>query len=427
MTYFRTDRAATHVSLAGLYALFFFSTFSTAGYNVALALLLTATLLSAKPLLLELYKTPIFILISILTLYVLLRSLAALNQTPEIASESNPNWTHHLRTTGAISLVSGWWIYRQVKHFKVFFALAISGLFVGVLHDGDLNTIASLDFSSRYVWGYNPNYLGMIAGIAFIALMGSSLFCSIWKHKKSITTVMIGACILSLFMVLTSQSRAAWLGLTTSLPALVFLYINYSYRKGYSFLRIAKISAPFIAFAILFLSFYDDFFINRLMQEKEVVKHLLSGEIDLAAALGGSSGLRVAAWLVGFETLLAQSIAGAGPSTSSQLLSDYNLGHFHNIYLEIIVSFGLIGGILYLTITTLLIYYLYNAYKQGLISFYFFSTLIAATIFVAVMLFFDIHIGQPGGRAVLNTLGAIYVVAFLRYQNAKKYRKEASH
>jgi len=425
MTTPRPNRLAVHVSVVGLYTLFFFSTFSTAGYNVALALLLLATLLSAKPFLINLHKTPLFILISLLTLYVLLRSLAALNQTPELATESDPHWTHHLRTTGAISIVIGWWLFQSAKHLPTLITLAIAGLFVGVLYDGNLSAIVSLEFSDRTLWGYQPNYLGLIAGIACLILISRGLLTPTKKNSRITLALTTIACLLSLLMVLTSQSRAAWLGLAVSLPILVLLYIecfNSCTRKA-SFIHIAKLSAPLVLFAFLAFYFYGDLALDRLTQQKDGVTHLLSGQLNEAAATGGAIGKRIAAWLIGVETILAYPFFGAGPSTSSQLLTSLDIAHFHNIYLEIIVSFGLVGALLYLSILSLFIYYLFKAHTQNLISARFFVTLITVTIFVAIFLFFSIRIGQPGGRATLNILGALYMFAFLTHRNAWKSLK----
>lgn len=415
---------ASKAALFGWYLFVFFSPFSTAGSNLSLSLILIASVMVLPSFWQNARNEPVFWLALGLTAYILLRSLLALQTNPQINEAQNPHWTHLLRVTGLLALLLGWWLYRYPRHLPTILATALAGLIIGAIYNGSWEQIQKTGFSWRYVWGYPPGYLGMVSGAAMFGLLSWLLLPT--RPVKSLKAWLIGAplLIITAFFLYTSQSRSAWVALPIGLLALTGGLLKHSppWRRAWPTIMTLLIALTLI---IGFVFIFDGgrILVSRFSQEWATITTILSGDLKSAAATVDSTGLRLEMWLIGLNAFVEKPLFGWGPSAGIIVLNDKFTGlqftHFHNLYLEFLVSLGIVG----FGLTAITILFFLRAARQAdqqkslppALS----TGLIAATSFIAVMLLFEIRVGQTEGRAALTLITALYGMAAFQVTNVK--------
>jgi hypothetical protein len=146
------------IALTGLYCFALMAPHSPPGTNLGILLVLIASVREAPRLWQDLRSMTLFWGVLALTLFIVVRSVFALMEAPELNKMINPHWSHYLRVTGLIALLMGWWLYCFPRHVVPLLIAAACGLVVGLLYQGNWDQILNANLSSRYVWGYSPNY-----------------------------------------------------------------------------------------------------------------------------------------------------------------------------------------------------------------------------------------------------------------------------
>lgn len=398
-----------------------FASFSTAGSNLGLALILLASAAVLPQFWQDAHREPVFWLALGLTFYILLRALLALQATPQLDEMQNPHWTHLLRVTGLIALPMGWWLYRFPQHVPAILSTALAGFLIGAAYNADWAHILQKGLYWRSMWGYSPNYLGMISGIASLGVFSWLL------SSARVKGWLIGLPLLmiSALLLYVSQSRAAWLALPIGLIALAAGTFRLSWRQGW--ITALSLLAT-TALIILLIYFFDggNLVQSRFAAEWNTIASALSGDLKTAAATKDSTGIRIEIWLTGLSAIAEKPIFGWGPGAGMMLLHNKFTGlqfsHFHNLYIESLVSLGLVG----FSLIALTVFCFLRAAKQSkqhrLWAPALSAGLIAATSFTAVVLLFEIRIGQTEGRAALTLITALYGAGV--FQVAKSRRSD---
>lgn len=410
--------------LIGWYGFAFFASFSTSGTNISLGLILTATAISIRPMWHDIRHQPAFWLIAVFFLYASVRTGFALNEFPILTTTKNPRWDHFLQMSGVIALPLGWWLYRAQTHIKPLLVTLIVGFLFGVIYNADWSAIASVGFNKRWIWGQNPNFLGLASGATLI-LATTHLLSSEQSINLKRSLILLPLITLTGFLTYASQSRAVWLGTALALGIVLVTAVWFSFQqrdaKRALLIRVLVLSIAVLT-AFLLLG-GGDIAVKRTAQAWSTVELLLSNSYDTAAAsINDPVSTRLKMWEVGFSAIKDRPIFGWGPGAGAILLraDDVGLrfGHFHNLYIEYLVAFGLTGVILLSSIALLLFRATWKVYRQGSWAFTQVVTLTAVTMLTATALFFAIRIGQTEGRAFLNTLGAFYALAMFASANS---------
>src|SRR5690625_327106 len=143
INYSTAQEIASRAALIGWYLFALFATFSTAGSNISLAIILLSTVIVFPKFWKDVRYTPTFWMILALATYILIRSLLALYEAPLIQDAINPHWTHFLRMSGLIALPLGWWLYRHSKHLNGLLITALTGFFIGAIYSFNWTHILS--------------------------------------------------------------------------------------------------------------------------------------------------------------------------------------------------------------------------------------------------------------------------------------------
>ncbi len=425
---------ATALALTSLYGLCLLFTVSTAGVNLALALLLLATALAWRPFWQDIRQTPLAWLIGALTAYVVVHSLVFVHLYPEIDENGNPHWSDVARITGIVSLPIGWWISRHTKHLPWLLWAACLGLLIGLLEGANFAQLAA-DMGSvrRTAWGSRPNQVGYLAAAGYVGcfIAGTRALRIDNRTAKLVTFVAAWSFLLVFLLFLYgSGTRGAWLAATvaTVLFLLVELYSVRRLRRWLAGSVLGSIGLLVVAIVVLG-NLYDLDFTKRLNSAPRIVAALTQGDRAAVMAADRSTGQRLDMWAEGLRAVAIHPIAGWGLGGKQRVEQQASRpirsgGHFHNLYLEIAVGLGLPGFALFLIIYGALARNLLGALRERPHDT---PMLIAGLTFVVslVVVFFEVRIGQTPGRTLWILVTGILIAEYFRRQQKTKTRTEA--
>ncbi len=420
------QRGALVVALTGWYLFALTGPFSTTGVDFALLLILVGSLPMLPRIWNDLRREPVFWAAVALTAYLAVQITIKVGAHPELDEMRNPHWSHWFRVAGLWSLLLGWWLYRCPRHVGPLLVTMVAGLLLGIFADGNLERIFSGELWHRHVWGYSPNYLGMVSGMGVLAILA---WVALEKHGnlKWWEWCATGPVFLLLALLLySSASRSAWLAFPLGvLPLLAY--------AAYSTGRISTwraIPAAFLLLAGAGTALYlanPGYLAGRMTPIWDVLVMLVSLDLEGAAAARGSLGLRVEMWLAGVQAFLQEPWFGWGPGSGYLVIwpddfTDASFRHFHNLYVEILVSFGLVGALLFLATHFFIYSRSIKAMWHGAISPAMSIGLAGITLFLLAKLFSEIRIGQTEGRALLTAIYAFHAYLMFRYSTMRDER-----
>ncbi|WP_231384414.1 O-antigen ligase [Thioalkalivibrio sp. ALE23] len=406
------------VGFLGVYLFAVSQAWSTTLVDVGLFLVVVGSLFLLPRIWSDIKCEPVFWLAVGITGYILLHSLVYLQFAPALDDSINPNWNHWLRVGGLWSVLLGWWLWCFPGHLKPFLVTLVVGLFFGAGVDGDVGALLDGDIWDRSVWGYSPNYLGMFSSMLMLGLLSWVLYERKGRLRGWEWILGAGVFLGLVMMLYTSGSRTAWLAFPAGFGILL-LYGLLSRAVGG--MNKATIFLSGLALVILAAVVFSnmEYFVERFSREWEALQAFLYLDWSTSAEIGGSFGSRVAMWLVGLEAILDRPVFGWGGGSGSMILNPAGLdyGHFHNIYLEILTSFGVVGGALFLAFHVLLYAGVVRSYFRAVISPALFVGLLSATVVLLIMLMNEIRIGQSEGRALITSLYALYFYSLFRLKS----------
>lgn len=415
----RTLLNGSLIGLLGCYTFFFFAPFSTAGTQISLAFIVIAALLDWKRMWRHLSREPVFWLILVLTLFILARSYEALQTHPEIADQKNPHWTDFLRTSGLLAVPLGWLLYQHRRHVPYLLCLLVCGFLVGIVYATAPDTLHTISDMNRHSLGYQPNFLGFLTGGLLIAFLAFAAEGGVPARRPCWTLFLVLFALLS-YCLLISASRGAWIAFFTTF-LILFLHLAFSRNRYLPSGTIGNM--PVIVGCLIIIGVAgasSSMILDRFAQVQNELSLLLGGSIDAAAAEGGSVGYRVAMWSEGMSAFVQRPWVGWGPSAALFLLDELPYSHFHNLYLEVAVSFGTIGLLLYAAVAGCLLVKLLQCQRRRVLPRHWTLSLLLTSIFLMISLSFTIRLGQSEGRAVLLIVTSFYVLILLTVSNPER-------
>lgn len=406
------------VAFGGWYLFALAGPFSTTLADLGLVLVLLASVWVAASIWRDARDEPVFWMTLALLAYLVIHMSLFMPEYPEQMARQNPNWSHWFRVGGLWSIALGWWLFRFPSHFAPLITALVVGLLIGVVVEVDVERIASHGFADRSAWGYQPNYLGLASGAAFLALLSWALY-GIHERRSPAVWIGIGLVLATLVaLVLVSESRRAWLLLPLGLVALILFGLMFG-NRDISLRRLLLGTALIAGTAALVIVVFREMIVERLGIEWEAIALLLTLEWGEVAGSRGV-GARVAMWLAAAEAVAVEPWFGWGSGAGARVLRSDEFtdlvdhGHFHSLYVEILVSFGLIGFALFGITLLLILRASWRAARTGAISLPLAAGLAAVTVFVLAVMVISVRIGQTEGRALLTTLMAFHAYAMFR-------------
>lgn len=425
-------RFGAAIALPGWYLFALFSPFSVSGSYVGMALVLVGTTLVLPQFWRDIRHEPVFWLSAALVTYLFVRSMLAFTEFPQLIDAKNPSWTDLLQAMPLLAIPMGWWLYLRPRHIRYVLATGLAGIFVGIFYAGDWSQLLNWRMADANTWrvaaGYQPNFLGLMSAAALF-VVGSWLMLQTDSSRTHLRWL-VGLPLLAVLAILfySSQSRAAWLGF---LPALIALigWVLWQVRSEVSLQRGLGVLLAIVGFLAVTVgvSLWVDggtIGLNRITSESSTAWLMLSGEFHAAASEADATGWRLGTWFSGLDAASSRPWFGWGPGAIEVIpdagYTDRTLSHFHNLYLEILVGFGLVGLMLSATCAWLLVRAAVAASRHQLWSPAMAGGLLAVSLLTAVALFFMIRIGQSEGRALLRIIEAFFVLAVFRVAAFRK-------
>lgn len=239
----------------------------------------------------------------------------------------------------------------------------------------NINAISNIMKFRVWQWDYsgifgNRNVFGTYLFFSFISCVYIMLNKFSWKYLAVLLFLLIN--------IILTLSRTALLGIITFLIVLVWVLRDEIITKK---LRII-VMISFVLFLILFVKTDISIFIK-----------------DFVLRIGAGTSGRSFVWNKGLKAFIASPIFGMGINSEQFITSNFP-GGFHNLYLEILTSGGIILFILYMLI-------FYNLFRKlTLVKYYdkFYYAYAVAMIFAwLIMAFFEpLNVFHLSGRVGLS-------------------------
>ncbi len=291
------------------------------------------------------------------------------------------DWAKHSEDTGKLFrlwgfLLVAWWCGGQARRVWIALALALAGFTLGRLaHLDELNLAPALDPALRTGFGMPILAFGQYVAMALLALC--LLAPRLWHAGTGLVRGFLALAWLLLVLLavqglLISQARGVWGVTLLLLPALLWLqWREFALAHGWSWRRALPVLALAGAMLALVVALNAGVIAGRFAQEADSYRHLLAGEwgqLDY-----GSIGIRVRAWIYGFDAWLERPWFGWGPGSATALLQASpdaglrGLNDFHNMYLELPVRIGLLGALPFAVGAVLVLRALWHARRRALV------------------------------------------------------------
>ena len=220
--------------------------------------------------------------------------------------------------------------------------------------------------------------LGQYAAVALVGVV--LMFPRLWSAVKTYGwrwAVVLAWAVLALLLlevVVISQARGVWLALGTVTVMLAGLVwpplVRRNLRKGLATLTVTVLAVVLVVYA------NQGLITARLAQESDVLGKLISGDIDQITTTqeregGQAVAVRVEMLAFALEHWKEKPMLGFGPGATEPLLqgSD-NMAlsvhpDVHNIYLEILLRLGLVGGGLAVACLGLVLWSGWRGHREG--------------------------------------------------------------
>lgn len=357
----RTARAAWQdPGSVGLY-LFALTAFSQRALAAAACLLMLYALWrdrsAAWP---QLRQTPLVWCTAALALYIVARAVLAVANDPQHAELHAKDAARVLYLCAFVAIA--WALQSDHTRILRFLVAAAAGFVTARLwhFDWQLNYPQPW-WQMRLGLGLETIGLGYYAGTLLLGLLVFAPRILAQAHRPwaiaGIGLLLTAVAAASLQWVILSQSRAAWLALLP-LTALAALFaLRSSWRRG-GLSALALMSAP-LALLLIIGGLNAPNLVERLAEEQHTISFLLTGNLDAISSADErgwehSIGTRIQMLEAGYRQWLEAPFLGAGPAASKltllasddRVLQQYN--DYHNVALDILVRFGMMGLLLFL-------------------------------------------------------------------------------
>ena len=361
----------------------FFAWLSTTGANIALGVFLLVFILSPAAWLAA-RRDPLMWLFVIVAGYVALRTFVAIEEFPETRAQQLKDARNWLKLFAVLPMA--WWLRGNLVRINLVMILAVSGLLLGMLAYVDWAALLHGQVTHRTGFKLSIIFSGLVSGTVLLGLL---VFAPrIWAAggRPLFRYLRIGCwflCLyLSAYMLISSLSRGAWLA--TALAMLLVLFA----RSGFLRRPAEAPAVKALPWALLILGSLSVVLVlnngkiqSRLQREGDVVASLLKGDIDNLPRT--SMSYRIHLKRFGLKKWTERPFLGWGTGSTREVIRTSNnrdlqvvrksrgetrllwMSHLHDTYLEVLLRFGAVGGLLFAFGTLLILRTLSLAHRSG--------------------------------------------------------------
>lgn len=366
-------RLGSRLGFLGLMLFAFFAFLGTAGAHLGLVLMVVALLMSYQQAWPVLSREPMCWVIFFGIIYVLLRTAYIAFVSPELNPLNYQIAWDWLRLS--LFFVIAWFLRGSLTRIKWFLLLSLLGLLLGVGIRTDWTTLWPLIGTTHregFGWGINTFGLFSVSVLLGLIVMGSRLLKAA-QGKRLVFISSVGGWLLlvivMLQMSLQTGTKGAWLAGVIVLICTLILLAWKDYRDGSAAATLVGLVVVAAMFAIIALNVDS---IGSRLSVGDELKVMFSADALEDAAPSSVMG-RVYVWHLAVEAWSQAPFFGLGSVASSELIANASnermhiLSHFHNMYLEVLVAWGLVGAIVAFTVLVLLFRSLWNSYYIGVL------------------------------------------------------------
>jgi O-antigen ligase len=333
-----------------------------------------------------------------------------------------------------------WWLGGNNRTIALFLGTALIGFFFACLQDPSFNqTFARIFQGGRVDFGIlNAQHVALFFSLGLIGCMShlpDAIKSKTMVHRICSIAFLTIAGPLCAIGIVATQTRAAFLGLLTA-------YFVYLIISMYRLVRIKKsrqntkammsiLAGIIITASVGYL--IKDNLAKRVFSEKSTINAITAGDWENIPY--SSIGLRVNTWLQALEWIAEKPLIGYGGKVRANVIQQSTkhpdwvkkqFGHFHNSFIEIMLSSGLLGLFLFLTPVIfslkkaaglsrpshyftffgLIIFLVMNIFESYLFFWMgpFILTLLISSIFSSLLSEADIIVALDNGKSPSNTL-----------------------
>ncbi|MFC3285785.1 O-antigen ligase family protein [Litchfieldella rifensis] len=274
-----------------------------------------------------------------------------------------------------------WWLGGSTRATLALWGVALLGLLLTTLLTGGGidQWLAGLQ-GERVDFGLqNSQHTSMFFGTALVGVLAFSrrlLAAGRWAMARRIAwLVALAMCVCG---VVITQTRAVWLALALVLPVMAVVGLLWSYSRQHKE-RAGKLSVALLlgGVAVLFLAgvAFQGAIERRLDDENQIIAALLDGDIE-AVPFESSIGNRVHTWIAAAQWIQERPLVGWGENGRSlavqetDWLPEYTrdrYSHLHNTFLEVFVSYGLMGVALLAALAWWIGHGTWRAWRSGVL------------------------------------------------------------
>lgn len=263
----------------------------------------------------------------------------------------------------------------------------------------------------------NAQHTALFYGIALLAMLTySTRFFKVKKNRVFIILLWGISVSFLMSIIVFSQVRAAWLALAICI-VIGFLFLAKDIVQSSLNTKVVAllISIGVVSSVIFFSPIMDD----RVSSEKEVYQYFIDGNIEDMPYT--SIGVRIHSWRAALQFWAESPIFGWGGEARTLVIKETNwlpehvknsFGHLHNTYLEILVTYGILGLLWYLIFIGWLCLVVFKLYRRKGISketMVFYSLCL---IFWTVLNFFESYLNFWTGVVVFNMIVSMIVASY---------------
>lgn len=362
---------------AGLSLFLLFCWLGTALANIGLGLMLIALLASLPQSWPSIRREPLLAVFLGFCLYLLLRTLWAIEEFPELTSLHTQNalkWLH----LWAFLLVA-WWLHQYRQHLYPALLVLLTGYVLSVLRLTDWESCRGFLEGTRCGFGFQTIMGGLLAASGLLGLLvfapkliGSYRTGIAWFSRLA---AWFALTLMTAQMVISTQTRSVWLGLALLLPPLLFARYWHSLRamlKGENKRGLLLGVLALITVASILLA-NKNVFDDRLLHVKSSLFTMLTSHFDRVEVGDFSVTGRIFMTKAGIDKWLERPFFGWGTGINAvDFFPDLkekigSMTHLHNTYAELLVRLGLVGAGFYVFAVCLIGRGIYRCHRRRLI------------------------------------------------------------
>ena len=300
-------------------------------------------------------KTPMWLLLASILIPLLSWSLARLAEPGWV--EDAPQLEKLARLFIFVPLA--WFLKDSTKRVFLFWSLAalmlllspwLSGNGWQELQQGWQGRRIDLDLR-------NAQHTALFFGFATLGLF--AFLPRLYRWQPLSLIVWLPAVSLCLFMLFASQTRAAWLAIVAAV-IVALIYFVYTLIKGQQTVKKHWLIMALVASVVALIALEQTLWPKieqRFAQggNSEVAVQMLHGNFENIPY--NSWGIRANTWIAGFEHIAERPLTGWGGQGQkiaikrTEWLPEHirnEFGHMHNIYIALLLQYGVIGLLFYL-------------------------------------------------------------------------------